>query len=182
MAECALSQGALADVMGVNLDRVKSLANARATKFTRKESEALVKKLHIRAEWLVTGEGPMFQTPAERQFQRRLDAVAMASQQAAAANLKPEQADLLQRILLAAQSADAATLQALLRPLTGRPEGLAVTEPGGEYQVGSLNPDEAALLDNYRHSPPDAQAILRATGAACAQQKAGDVKPKKGRK
>lgn len=178
MSECALSQGALADLMGVKPDRVKSLANARATKFTREESEALVKKLHIRAEWLVTGEGPMFQTPAERQFQRRLDAVAMASQQAAAAKLKPEQADLLQRILLAAQSADAATLQALLHPLTGQ---LAVTEPGGEYLVGSLRPDELALLDNYRHCPPDAQATLRATGALFAQQKAENVKPKKGR-
>lgn len=32
-----------------------------------------------------------------------------------------------------------------------------------------LSADEAALLDNYRHSPPEAQAALRATSAALAQ-------------
>ena len=33
----------------------------------------------------------------------------------------------------------------------------------------ALKPDEAALLDNYRHSPKDRQAILQATSAAFAQ-------------
>lgn len=33
----------------------------------------------------------------------------------------------------------------------------------------ALRPDEAALLDNYRHSPPEAQAALKATSAALAQ-------------
>lgn len=67
--------------------------------------------------------------------------------------------------------------------LTGAREAehqqFGVAEMAAAY---SINPDEAALLDNYRHSPPDAQAILRATGAACAQQKTETVKPKKGRK
>lgn len=34
----------------------------------------------------------------------------------------------------------------------------------------TLKPDEAALLDNYRHSPKDQQDILKATSAAFAQQ------------
>lgn len=64
--------------------------------------------------------------------------------------------------------------------LTGqRASMLIAAEPAALY--GPIKPDEAALLDNYRHCPPDAQATLRATGALFAQQKAEDVKPKKGR-
>jgi transcriptional regulator with XRE-family HTH domain len=33
----------------------------------------------------------------------------------------------------------------------------------------ALRPDEAALLDNYRHSPPDQQRLLKETSAAFAQ-------------
>lgn len=36
-----------------------------------------------------------------------------------------------------------------------------------------LAPDEAALLDNYRHSPKDQQDILKATSAAFAQRPRG---------
>lgn len=35
----------------------------------------------------------------------------------------------------------------------------------------ALAPDEAALLDNYRHSPKDQRDILKATSAAFAQPK-----------
>jgi len=34
----------------------------------------------------------------------------------------------------------------------------------------ALKPDEAALLDNYRHAPKDQQDILKATSAAFAQR------------
>lgn len=37
----------------------------------------------------------------------------------------------------------------------------------------ALTSDEAVLLDNFRHSPPAAQAALRATSAALAQRPAG---------
>lgn len=40
---------------------------------------------------------------------------------------------------------------------------------GVRASVPNLAPDEAALLDNYRHSPKDRQAILQATSAAFAQ-------------
>lgn len=150
MRECGLTQKGLAEVLGVTLDRVKSLSSGKAQKLTREESEALVKKLNIRAEWLVTGEGPMFQAPADRELQRRLDVVAHVSRQAAAMYLPPDQADLLQRITMAAETGDSATLAMLLRPL-------------------AATSDEAALLDNYRHSTPEARAALRATSAALAK-------------
>lgn len=41
----------------------------------------------------------------------------------------------------------------------------------------TLAPDEAALLDNYRHSPKEQQDILKATSAAFAQH--GNIANKK---
>lgn len=41
----------------------------------------------------------------------------------------------------------------------------------GAAPVAPLKPDEAALLDNYRHSPEDQQRLLRETGAAFAKPK-----------
>ena len=148
MQECGLTQKALADVLDVGVDRVKSITTGKVQKLTREESEALVKKLNIRAEWLVTGQDPMFQTAQEKEFQRRLDTVAQATRQAVAAGLTAEQADLLQRVLLAAEISDTATLAGLLVKLA---------------------PDEAALLDNYRHAPPAGKDALKATSAALAQ-------------
>lgn len=130
--------------MGVNLQRVKNLSGGYAGKLKREESEALVKKLHIRAEWLVTGDGPMFQTKSEQEFQRRLDVVANASRQAAALYLRPEQSDLLQRITMAAETGDSGTLGRLLRPLSER---------------------AAALLDNYEQMGEDNRRALELTAA-----------------
>ncbi|MDF5986506.1 helix-turn-helix transcriptional regulator [Pseudomonas aeruginosa] len=39
-----------------------------------------------------------------------------------------------------------------------------------QEQEAPLAPDERILLDNYRHSPPDAQAALKATSDAFAQR------------
>lgn len=130
MRKCGLTQKALADVLGVSVDRVKSITSGKVQKLTREESEALVKKLHIRAEWLVTGQGPMFQSASEQEFQSRLDALAIASQQAASAGMTREQADLLQQSMVAAQS----------------------LPPYG------LSDDEAALLAGYRRSSSEVQA------------------------
>ena len=59
MKECDLQQAGLAEVMEVSLDRVKSLTSGKVKNLKREESEALIGKLGIRAEWLVTGEGSM---------------------------------------------------------------------------------------------------------------------------
>jgi len=46
----------------------------------------------------------------------------------------------------------------------------------GQRSGGMLNPEEAALVDNYRNSSPDSQRILRETGAALAQPVSGRKK------
>lgn len=53
--------------------------------------------------------------------------------------------------------------------LTGQRQGGATSTPAQE-QEAPLTPEERALLDNYRHSPPDAQAALKATSDAFAQR------------
>ena len=53
--------------------------------------------------------------------------------------------------------------------VTGQREGVPAPAPAQE-QEAPLAPDERILLDNYRHSPPDAQAALMATSDAFAQR------------
>ncbi len=141
MKECGLTQKALAEVMGVPLQRVKHLAAGNVQKLTREETEALIVKLHVRADWLATGEGPMLQSPKELEFNRRLGAVRIASEKAGGAQLNREQSRLLQEILYFAEVEDYAGLIGLLP---------------------SLSPDEQMLLDRYRASPqPLRDAALR---------------------
>ncbi len=50
---------------------------------------------------------------------------------------------------------------------------LTVQRSGAVASAPALKPDEAALLDNYRHSPEDQKRLLRETGAAFAQRHKG---------
>ena len=68
MAARGLKQAELAEVLGVPLDRVKSLTSGRVTKLTPDEARALVQKLHVRGDYLATGEGAIFQSPQEVQL------------------------------------------------------------------------------------------------------------------
>lgn len=89
MKKTGLKQAPLADLMGSSLSRVKAMATGRVQELKREESEALVKKLNIRAEWLVTMEGPMFQAvdaPAEQH---------QVNQNVAPYGLKPDEVELL---------------------------------------------------------------------------------------
>lgn len=45
-----------------------------------------------------------------------------------------------------------------------------LTGQRGVDTVGMLSAEESALVDNYRHASPQAQAGLRAVGAALAEQ------------
>lgn len=57
----------------------------------------------------------------------------------------------------------------VLYVVTGQRQGVPAPAPAQE-QEAPLDPDERILLDNYRHSPPDAQAALKATSDAFAQR------------
>lgn len=62
----------MAEVLGVGLDRVKSITSGRVAKFTPEESRALVEKLHVRGDYLATGTGPIFRTMGEEQLDSRM--------------------------------------------------------------------------------------------------------------
>ncbi|HHK5287192.1 TPA: helix-turn-helix domain-containing protein [Pseudomonas aeruginosa] len=57
----------------------------------------------------------------------------------------------------------------VLYVVTGQRQGVPAPAPAQE-QEAPLALDERILLDNYRHSPPDAQAALKATSDAFAQR------------
>ncbi|RQO63130.1 hypothetical protein DBR47_00725 [Paucibacter sp. KBW04] len=59
MRESDLEQQTLADLMGVKLDRVKSLVLGRVKHLRGDELFALREKLQLRQEWLVNGQLPM---------------------------------------------------------------------------------------------------------------------------
>ena len=125
--------------MGVSLDRVKSLTSGKVKNLKREESEALIKKLHIRGDWLATGEGPMLQSEGERELGRRMDLLKLATGKAQIEGLEPHHTRALQEILFYAELGDA---EALRRALT------------------QMQPDEVALVRSYRSCSEDAKVRL----------------------
>lgn len=150
MKECGLQQKGLAEVLGVKLQRVKDITAGRVEKLTREEAEALVKKLNIRGDWLVTGDGPMLQSDKEREFQRRVDSLKNASEQAANSGLDTAQQRLLQEILFYAEAGNIGELA---------------------KRLVALSPDELALVENFRACPPEEKQHIEATSALLAQRK-----------
>lgn len=136
-----MTQKGIAEVMEVSLDRVKSITSGKVQKLTREEGEALIRKLHVRGDWLATGEGPMLQGEGERELHRRLDAVKGATSKSTLAGLTETQRRRLQEILFFADIGDAAALDKLLGPAT---------------------PDEQLLLERFRVSAQELRdAALR---------------------
>jgi len=66
------TQKKLGDLIGVPPQRIKNLVSGRVQKLTQAEAQALVAKLGVRSDWLLTGEGPVFQEEGERELARRL--------------------------------------------------------------------------------------------------------------
>lgn len=139
MKEFGLHQVGLADAMGVSLDRVKSLTSGKVKNLKREEGEALIKKLHIRGDWLATGEGPMLQSDGEREMARRMDLLKLATGKAQIEGLEPHHMRALQEILFFAELGDATALR---RALT------------------QLQPDEMALVGSYRKCSDEAKVSL----------------------
>ena len=103
-AQCGLTQKALADVMGVEHQRVRNMAAGRVDKMLRREGEALIRKLHIRAEWLATGQPPMFQNDQEVRAEEILNKVGDASECVAALGLDRETGRLVHEFIFYAMS------------------------------------------------------------------------------
>ncbi|MGZ5055466.1 MAG: hypothetical protein ACXWAT_11070 [Methylobacter sp.] len=161
MKHYGLSQKALAEVLETKLDRVKSLTSGRVDKLTREEADALIRKLHIRGDWLATGEGPMLQSEGEREFYRRLDSVKSATQTASNVELPEAKQQLLQELLFYAQAGDINALTAAL----------------ANCEV--VSKDESALLDHYRHieDKEDKSAVSKLAMRSAEAAKQGKEEP-----
>lgn len=120
MKECGLTQQGIADVMGVNLDRVKSITSGKVQKLTREEGEALITKLNISGNWLATGQPPMFRSETEQRAAAVMDQFGSASKTAKALSLSAEQGRLVMELMFFAQTGDAAaarrTLAEMMKP------------------------------------------------------------------
>lgn len=69
----AFSLQEMADVMNISLDRAKNLATGRAKKFKPEETQILVSKLGISPNWLMTGQGEMFDTQLPSHHELSID-------------------------------------------------------------------------------------------------------------
>ncbi len=165
MHACALDQRGLAEVMGVSVDRVKSLTSGRVKKLTREECEALISKRDVRAAWLVTGEGPMFQTgELQSSFVGRMQVINQ------------------ERALLDAMPLSDASRVRTAALLTGNPaqDGILIAEAMRYELAGAstiLSARESALVENYRAAPEEAKQVLEKTSTYLAQSPGALKKP-----
>ncbi|MGH8044582.1 MAG: helix-turn-helix domain-containing protein, partial [Stenotrophomonas sp.] len=72
MEDGGFRQVDLAESLGVSVDRVKSLTTGRVKKLSPDELRALVEKLHVRPEFLTTGDRPVFLRPEDAELGRRM--------------------------------------------------------------------------------------------------------------
>lgn len=162
MQKFGLKQAELAEVMEVKLQRVRDLASGRAEKLTREESELLVEKLEIRAEWLITGDGEMLQdSEPQDELVDRMRAINQAHVMIDALPLGELEKSRLKAIMTGDAKIDGEAIAAEMA------KSLSQRYPNGETTF--LNAREAALINNYRAAPEDGKQALETTGAALAQ-------------
>lgn len=99
MAAKGLKQADFAALLGVPIDRVKSLTSGRVTKLTPAEAKALVEKLHVRGDYLATGVEPIFQSPQEVQLNSSMELLKEASTTVQELPLTPRYQMLVRDIL-----------------------------------------------------------------------------------
>jgi len=148
MKALGLKQKDLAEVLGVSLDRVKNLTSGRAQKLSREEGEALIRKLNVRAEWLATGEGPMFRSDSEQELEGRLDAVAGATEKAQMDGLSADEQARVQMLLTGLEIGNVDLVRQALNVLAA---------------------DEQQLVEDYRQSAPEGKKALRSTARVFAK-------------
>jgi DNA-binding Xre family transcriptional regulator len=155
MSACKLQQKDLAEVLEVPIDRVKSLTSGRVKNLTREESEALIAQLNIRADWLITGEGPMFQPDEETQdaFITRQQSINRTTELVQALPLSKINRSRLAVLLTGDPLQDAALIANAIR-------------------AQELSPRASALLDNYEHADDAGKKIIEGTASLAAQPKA----------
>lgn len=184
MREHALKQVDLAEVLEVPLDRVKSLTSGKVKNLKREESELLIGKLGIRAQWLVTGEGPMHEDgESQDEFVGRMQAI---NRMTALIQTMPVREITRLRLcaLMTGEPAHDGPLiaRALMQEaqgvdfVTGHPSGGAAAPP----PPPAVSEGDRILLDNFHSAPAQVQAGVKTTLGAFAPA-AGARSPRRGK-
>lgn len=114
MEDGGFRQVDLAERLGISIDRVKNLTSGRVKKLSSDEMRGLVEKLHVRAEFLATGGGPVFAQPAEVELGRRMKLLSDASQKASTLDLPESYQALVRDILVGAALGQSDLLQSTI--------------------------------------------------------------------
>lgn len=164
MKKCDLKQKDLVEVLEVSLSRVKAMTSGRVKNFTREEIELLVGKLGIRAEWLITGEGSMFQDDEPQEdLVDRMRSINHARAMVDALPLGDQEKLRLKAVMTGDAKVDG---EAIANEMA---KTLVQTYPVSGATL--LSARESALIDNYRASPEAAKQALETTSAVLAQSK-----------
>lgn len=129
----------LAEVIGSNLDRAKSLMSGKAKKLDAPELDALVDKHQVRRAYLLSGEPPVFKTDAEQRFERELAMIGKATKAVAAMQIPDWAKRVAHEWVYAVDRGDAERvleLASMAMPAAG--------EPRPSYVTGSP-PDDKTL-------------------------------------
>lgn len=143
MQECGLKQKDLADVLGVTLDRVKSLTSGKVKKFDPDETRRLVQTLNLNAHWLATGSGAMFNPHGGEQLGSVLTQLKLSSARVLELGLEGDDAQAARDIATGVAAGNLAMVQSALEVLRHKPE-----------------PNEQLLLDSYHRCTPQAKSNL----------------------
>lgn len=130
-----LKQQELADLMGVNLDRVKSLFTGKVKKMAPEELQALEEKRHVRPQYLVRGEGAPLKPREEIELLTRLSELGRATKTVAELEVPDWVKRLAQEWLFAIERGDSTRIQQLAA-VAAAPRA---AEPGAEYAAARID-------------------------------------------
>lgn len=176
MHEHALKQVDLAEVLEVSLSRVKAMTSGRVKNLTREESELLIGKLGIRAEWLVTGEGPMHEdAESQDEFVGRMQAI---NRMHALIQAMPVR-EITKKRLSALMTGDPVQDGPLVaRALMEEAQGVELVTGQSVLPAPELPPRQRALLDNYEAADEAGKRYIER--AADHEAQSGDKKAARG--
>jgi transcriptional regulator with XRE-family HTH domain len=151
MQALGLTQAGLARELGITVDRVKSITRGKATKLHQAEAKTLVEKLHVRGDFLATGQLPVLQSPSEEEFERRLDLLRRASQSVQSLEIPEQYKRPARDLIVGAAMHDSAVVMGAIDMLAdARVEERGLYPGRGQSSRGSVHDrDESAA------SPPN---------------------------
>lgn len=166
MLECNLKQTDLVEILGCSLSRVKAITSGRVKNLTREENEALIDKLGLRADWLLSGFGPMFQddeddNETQDEFVNRQQSIKRMAALAKAMPMREITRTRLSLLMTGSAEDDGPVIyEAVAKEAAGIDFVTGKPIDGATPRTQSPSPDEQLLLDTYRRCTPQARANL----------------------